>query len=112
MTSVLRLGVYRERIEKYGAGSNGSRRQTAQPQQQIPGCTNNATAKTQFPANNTRNQSDQIQNEAGVCTSENGNDEPSEASAALSSPHDRPNSQRLRSCTPEMGGKPGKGTIC
>ena len=109
MTSVLRLGVYRERIEKYGAGSNGSRRQTAQPQQQTPGYTNNVVAKTQLPSNNTRNHSDQTQKEAGVCNSENGNDEPS---AALSSPSDRPNSQRLRSCTPEMGGKPGKGTIC
>ena len=47
MTSVLRLGVYRERIEKYGAG--GCRRQMAQPQQELNGSEYNGVAKTTFP---------------------------------------------------------------
>ena len=47
MTSVLRLGVYRERIEKYGAG--GCRRQMAQPQQESTAPEYNGVARTTFP---------------------------------------------------------------
>ena len=47
MTSVLRLGVYRERIEKYGASNNNNKHQlqTAQPQHQVqPGKQQGQTA--------------------------------------------------------------------
>ena len=58
MTSVLRLGVYRERIEKYGAGGGGCRRQVSQPQQDVPGSQYTDVARTTFPVSKTNNISD------------------------------------------------------
>ena len=49
MTSVLRLGVYRERIEKYGAGGAGCRRQASQQQQEITESAFNESTRTTFP---------------------------------------------------------------
>ena len=105
MTSVLRLGVYRERIEKYGAGGSGCRRQGAQPQQQVTGSNYTETTRTTFPASKANNNSDiPDQKISGTV-----HDETYDAAPTLTSSPDGRTTHRAQPAVCDQGGKPGKG---
>ena len=111
MTSVLRLGVYRERIEKYGAGGGGGcRRQVPRPQQEATSTSQfNEATRTTFPVDKANNNTNMQQN----------NDPSSElpraeANTINSSSSITPNnhtSHRAQPAIVEQGGKLGKGNI-
>ena len=89
MTSVLRLGVYRERIEKYGAGGGGCKRQVAQPQQQVKAI----------------NDLDIEQNEVSGAV----HDEASQAAPSSSTSPDGRTSYRAQPAVIDQGNKSGRG---
>jgi hypothetical protein len=108
MTSVLRLGVYRERIEKYGAGSGGCRRQVAQPQQDTTsGSPFNESTRTTFPVDKANNNTNIQQNSdpsSGLLREEANKINPSSSTT--------PNhltSHRAQPAIVEQGGQLGKG---
>ena len=105
MTSVLRLGVYRERIEKYGAG--GYRRQMAQPQQASSASEFNGVARTTFPVD-TPNDNANAQ-ESKIEEGMNNRDETSRLHPSSSNSLDNHNSHRAQPAIVEQIGKPGRG---
>ena len=106
MTSVLRLGVYRERIEKYGAG--GCRRQMAQPQQEPNASEFNGVARTTFPvetSNNNANFQDS-KNENGIVA----RDDTSKTHPSSSTSPENQGSHRAQPAIVEQIAKSGRGT--
>ena len=107
MTSVLRLGVYRERIEKYGAGGAGCRRQASQHQQEITESAMNASTRTTFPVENHPNNIPDTQEKTVVQSTSH----PDEVSKALipTSSTSPDNHNRLQQNIHEPRGNGGKG---
>lgn len=106
MTSVLRLGVYRERIEKYGAG--GCRRQMPQPQQEPNASEFNGLARTTFPvekSNNNANFQDSKKENGIVARDDASNTNPSSST----SPENQ-GSHRAQPAIVEQIAKSGRGT--
>ena len=109
MTSVLRLGVYRERIEKYGAGGAACRRQASQHQQEITESAFNESTRTTFPVESHPNNIIDTQEKTFTQSSSN----PDEISKGLipssSTSPDNHNSNRLQHNIHEQRGNAGKG---
>ena len=108
MTSVLRLGVYRERIEKYGAGSGGCRRQVAQPQQETTsGSQFNEATRTTFPVDKANNNTNIQQN--NDLSSGLPRDEANKPNPSSSTSPNNHTSHRAQPAIVEQEGKSGKG---
>ena len=103
MTSVLRLGVYRERIEKYGAGGAGCRRQASQQQQEITESAFNESTRTTFPVESHPNNIPDTQEKTVTQSSSHSN----EISKGGSTSPD--NHNRLHHNIHEQRGNGGKG---
>ena len=106
MTSVLRLGVYRERIEKYGSGGGGCRRQVAQPQQdRTTGSQFNESTRTTFPVDKVNNNTNIHQNNDS--SSALHRDEANKNNIPSSTVPNSHNSHRAQPAIVEQGGKSG-----
>ena len=109
MTSVLRLGVYRERIEKYGAG--GCRRQMAQPQQEPNASEFNGVARTTFPVEKSNDHT--IHKDSNNDNAVDAHDHASKIHPSSSTSPENQGSHRAQPAIIEQIGKSGRGTgIC